>query len=111
MADSKITTKVEYKADSAVPNTKEYTTIESILKERGTTHGDFANHAWTTQSMKGAFRAGLERAGNNHLTPSMLESVDMILHKLGRVAAGNPKHKDHWDDIAGYATLVSKELS
>ncbi|WP_257617167.1 hypothetical protein [Campylobacter pinnipediorum] len=34
----------------------------------------------------------------------------MIAHKIARILAGNPNYKDHWDDIAGYATLVSKEL-
>jgi hypothetical protein len=31
-------------------------------------------------------------------------------HKIGRILAGNPDHKDHWDDIAGYTTLVAREL-
>ena len=34
----------------------------------------------------------------------------MIAHKIGRILAGDPNHIDHWLDIAGYATLVAKEL-
>ena len=34
----------------------------------------------------------------------------MILQKLARAFNGNPNKKDTWDDIAGYATLVSKTL-
>ena len=34
----------------------------------------------------------------------------MILHKVARIMAGNPKEADHWRDIAGYATLAVKEL-
>ena len=34
----------------------------------------------------------------------------MIAHKLGRICAGDPDFPDHYKDIAGYATLVAKEL-
>ena len=34
----------------------------------------------------------------------------MIAMKMARIVCGNPYHKDSWDDIAGYATLISKEL-
>ena len=34
----------------------------------------------------------------------------MIVHKIGRILAGNPNHSDHWHDIAGYATLVDAQL-
>ena len=34
----------------------------------------------------------------------------MILHKIGRILAGDPNHKDHWVDIAGYANLPIKEI-
>jgi hypothetical protein len=34
----------------------------------------------------------------------------MIVHKIGRIVNGNPDKVDHWDDIAGYATLVSDRL-
>jgi hypothetical protein len=29
---------------------------------------------------------------------------------LARIASGNPEHIDHWDDIAGYATLAANYL-
>jgi len=41
----------------------------------------------------------------------MREGLHMVFHKLGRIAAGCATHKDHWDDIAGYATLVSRDIS
>ena len=34
----------------------------------------------------------------------------MILHKIGRIVAGDEREVDHWQDIAGYATLAVKEL-
>ena len=78
--------------------------IRKILAERGQTHGDFSNQAECAQDLKKAFH---DWAQHNKLTPYMKEAVDMILHKMARVATGDPFVQDHWDDIAGYATLVS----
>lgn len=84
----------------------ELTAAETLLAERGKTHGDFRDHANATQSLKATFSAH----NKNKLSSVQFEAVDMILHKLGRIAAGNPNFKDHWDDIAGYARLVSQDL-
>jgi hypothetical protein len=45
-----------------------------------------------------------------YLSPMQREALDMTAHKIGRILAGDPDHKDHWDDIAGYTTLVAREL-
>ncbi len=79
--------------------------IDKILAERGKTHGDFSNQAECAQDLKKAFYAWAQH--NTKLAPYMREAVDMILHKLARAATGDPFVQDHWDDIAGYATLVS----
>jgi Domain of unknown function (DUF6378) len=79
----------------------------ALLAERGKTHGDFTDHALITQTLKNACNS---RRGWNNLTPEQREAIDMILHKIGRILAGDPSHKDHWDDIAGYARLVSERL-
>lgn len=34
----------------------------------------------------------------------------MILHKLARIANGQANQPDSWADIAGYATLMVREL-
>lgn len=82
--------------------------ISKILAERGQTHGDFSNQAECAQDLKKAF---YNWAQHNAQTPYMKEAVDMILHKLARVAIGDPFVQDHWDDIAGYATLVSDRVA
>ena len=82
--------------------------ISEILAERGQTHGDFSNQAECAQDLKKAFH---DWAQHNKLTPYMKEAADMILHKLARVATGDPFVQDHWDDIAGYATLVSDRVA
>ena len=34
----------------------------------------------------------------------------MIACKIARILSGDPNWRDHWDDIAGYATLVAERL-
>jgi hypothetical protein len=82
-------------------------TTEQLLEERGKTHGDFSDHAAVTYAVKDAMCS----LGNiDRLSVVQREALDMIAHKIGRIIAGNPDHKDHWDDIAGYAKLVSQRL-
>ena len=38
------------------------------------------------------------------------EALDMIAHKIGRIFAVDADFLDHWLDIAGYATLVHRQL-
>ena len=38
------------------------------------------------------------------------EALEMIAHKLGRIANGDPDYADSWVDIAGYAKLVADRL-
>ncbi len=81
---------------------------EKLLEERGSRYGDFATHALITQSLKNTFYQLSPSVGK--LTPAMCEAIDMIFHKLGRIGNGDPTYVDSWDDIAGYATLVSKAI-
>ena len=80
--------------------------IDAILNERAKTHGDFKDHALIARMLKNVFWKT-----NNELTFTQSEAIDMILHKVARIGAGNPNEIDHWRDISGYATLVVKELS
>lgn len=82
--------------------------IDAILAEREKTHGSFSVHAECTQTLEDTFYS---YKGCSFFTAVQLEAVHMIFHKLGRIAAGSPHFRDHWDDIAGYATLVSRDIS
>ena len=81
--------------------------IKSILMERGKTHGDYAQHAGTTQCLKSVMR---NTRNWGDLSPSQTEALEMIAHKIGRILSGDPNYVDHYDDIAGYATLVADHL-
>jgi hypothetical protein len=59
--------------------------------------------------MKHAVRYALAHSGVL-LTDIQRETIDMVLHKIGRIVSGNPKHRDHYDDIIGYTQLALNEL-
>lgn len=84
------------------------TDIDALLEERGNTHGDYSEHALITQELKRVMQQSTQYWT---LQPTQRETLEMIAHKIGRILAGNPNFKDHWDDIAGYATLVAKQLT
>ncbi len=81
--------------------------IESILGERKSVHGDIAQQARIVRALKAVF---YKHANSDTLSDVQLECLDMIFHKISRVGAGNANYLDHWVDIAGYATLVTKDL-
>lgn len=82
-------------------------TVDALIDERATTHGDFARASVMVQAVKGLFR----QAPNWHeMPPAFQEALDMMASKMGRVLYGDPEFEDHWADIAGYAQLVTKML-
>ena len=103
----RVETEREQYASKAPAHYEEKTGIDAILSEREKTHGSFSVHANCTQLLEDTFYGFL---GKHCFTAVMQEGLHMIFHKLGRIAAGSPVFRDHWDDIAGYATLVSRSL-
>jgi len=82
-------------------------TVEKIIEERQNTHGEFVENSRATW----AILAALQSERNWHqLSDAMKHALYMIAHKMGRIVAGNPETQDHWEDIAGYATLVLDRL-
>jgi len=103
----RVETEREQNASNTRAHCKEPTGIDAILAEREKTHGSFETHANCTQILEDTFYSFKPSLFYNSV---MREGLHMIFHKLGRIAAGCATHKDHWDDIAGYATLVSRSL-
>lgn len=81
--------------------------IDAVLAERGKVHGDYEDHALYTQRIKGIIR---QSDNYKDMSPHQRETLEMIAHKIGRILAGDPNHKDHWIDIAGYAKLTADRL-
>lgn len=81
--------------------------MQELLIVRGKTHGDFAHHATITQELKDTITSFGDGIFWDKLDYCQRESIHMIVHKIGRILAGDPNFKDHWDDIGGYAKLVA----
>jgi hypothetical protein len=78
-----------------------------LLDEREKTHGPYEVKAEIIQRLKGVMRY---YEGWDKLSDVQRESLDMIMHKIGRILSGDPNHPDHWDDLEGYAKLVRRNL-
>ena len=81
--------------------------INTLLADRATTHGDFTDVSRVAQDIKSIMTSS---KGWPKLRSAQRGSLEVIATKIGRILGGDPTHKDHWDDIAGYAELVAREL-
>lgn len=81
--------------------------IDKVLDERGSRYGSFLKHAIITQRLKAVMS---DTPNWIALNDDMVESLEMIAHKIGRILNGDPSYADSWVDIAGYAKLVADRL-
>jgi hypothetical protein len=81
--------------------------IDIILSERQKTHGDFASVANTYARFQRIYR---NADGYKNMTRSQKLALDMIAVKISRMLNGNANDPQHAEDIAGYATLMVREL-
>lgn len=88
--------------------------VEGILQERGKRYGNFYDHATCCQQLKYVISDALvtrKQRDGMLLMPDQQQALDVICDKIARILNGDPDYVDNWDDIAGYATLVSKRLT
>lgn len=83
------------------------TTLDAVLNERGSRYGSFIKHAVITQRLKAVMG---DTPNWIVLNDDMVEALEMIAHKIGRILNGDPTYADSWVDIAGYAQLVADRL-
>lgn len=81
------------------------TARDPLLSTRQSTHGDFAENARVSQTIKEAYRSS---PGWEKLTDIERESMDMIALKFSRVLSGKSMERQHWEDVVGYAKLVEE---
>jgi len=77
--------------------------VEATLAERQNQYGDFKDVAHLSQGLQSLLSVG-------NFSDTQQEAMQMICSKLARLACGDADHVDSWHDIAGYATLVVKDL-
>lgn len=81
--------------------------MNKTINDRESLYGGFENVARISQELKRVMRPALENAD-----APVREALEMILHKLARIAA-NPngwKVIDNFHDISGYAILAEEHL-
>ena len=83
--------------------------INKILKERGNNYGDYKGGSQFRVNIMNLIKQRHIDANNKPLDPLYEVYIFDIINKLSRLAA-TPTHLDSWVDIAGYATLISKEV-
>jgi len=71
--------------------------------DRQITHGSWSKFCDRSQELK-------RLVTRTQQTDQVKEGLEMICHKLARIATGDPEFIDHYDDIAGYATRVAEHL-
>lgn len=82
------------------------TDTDNLLAARGGTHGKWADQAQVSETLWQT----ILQSNRGRFSSSQAQALHMICTKLGRIAVGNHHEVDHWEDIAGYATLAAKEL-
>ena len=87
--------------------TQNTTDLEAVLAERGARYGKFLEHARITQHIKFAMT---QSRNWDTLSCDKREALEMIAHKIGRILNGDPEYADNFIDLAGFATLIVKEL-
>jgi hypothetical protein len=83
--------------------------VDETLDARAVDYGKFIEGAEVMQMLKRVVQNALNNR-DKVLAHDQAESMDMIIHKIGRIINGNPDVVDHWLDIAGYAKLVADRL-
>ena len=82
-------------------------TIEDVLIMRGNRYGQYRNVSEFSQALKDIVH---KAPSWDKMEPYMQESLELICNKLARICNGDPYYDDSWNDIAGYAQLVTDEL-
>ena len=81
--------------------------IHETLDERGKNYGDYRIQGAYSKRLKNIFSEG---SSWDKLHEYQQDALEMIATKISRILNGDPSYADSWRDIAGFATLVEKEL-
>lgn len=85
--------------------------VDSILEERASTHGDYSiiveARGKILDELIGVYSAN---NGGENPDPKLIVMWCDLLLKIVRSAA-NPKHRDSWDDLEGYAKIIRKYIT
>lgn len=92
------------------PDAPNPTDVDAVLAQRGSRYGKFIDVSRATVSIQEAVYEHMTSDKLNTLDADVSVAIDMICHKLARIAVGDTTYVDNWVDIAGYAKLVAERL-
>jgi hypothetical protein len=84
------------------------TNVDDTLDERGTKYGDYGEQAAIVERLIETIR---KSPNWDHMPATHRVALYLIALKIGRVCTGDVNYDDNWRDIAGYATLVEREIN
>ena len=85
--------------------------IGETLAERGHVHGNIENGANVTYILYNELLAGWEDAKPDvRMGAVERQCLYYICGKLARFVVGDHEHRDHLDDVCGYATLLADHI-
>ena len=90
------------------PATSQAVDVDAILAERGARYGKFTRHAKITQDLK---RVMFGAKSRDEMADDIVEALEMLAHKVGRILNGDHEYADSWADLSGYSKLVADRLS
>lgn len=79
------------------------TELGDIFVNRGASYSDFSDNSRVSQDLSRAFGTDADTGTDDTTT----NGVEMLRHKLSRLAASGWNHRDSWLDIAGFALLIA----
>lgn len=82
-------------------------TIERLVEQRESTHGDFSKSSTFIQDVKELMR---QSPNWDKMTDAQRQVLEMDIHKTGRILYGEHSFKDHWLDKQGYVQLIIDEI-
>lgn len=87
--------------------------LDVLLMERAHTHGEYRDDARAAMALLDIINQEEARRRSRKQDPlgaTARHSLRMIAFKIARILTGREDYPDHWDDIAGYAKLVSDRI-
>lgn len=82
--------------------------LAATMRERNARYGDFRTQAKFGEALRYVFEAS---PNWRKLSPSMRLALLWISDKLARILCGDWTYRDSWHDVAGYASLIERELA
>jgi hypothetical protein len=81
--------------------------VDDTLARRATKYGAYKDISRVTEYLYEALR---KEASWDDMPDPHKVSLFFICNKLARIVVGDANYTDNWHDIAGYASLVEREL-